>query len=78
MEKQLQSDTQEMSHNAVGMLKDPQTGTLSIVKLKYDAESKFAAVVEVAKQETKDQLIVFNRTHKFLVEEIFRKITGGK
>jgi acyl-CoA-binding protein len=77
VEKQATAQLSELKSPGIGLIKD-KDGYYSLVKLKYDSETKAAAVESIDKLDSRDEAIVVYKLKQYTVENIMRKARGGK
>jgi|ERR1043165_1724942 hypothetical protein len=77
VEQQVNATALELPEPAFGLHKD-QTGTYSIVEIKYDPESKAAAVTNLISLDSKDPSIASFKLKEYAIERVFRPTVGGK
>jgi len=77
VEKQLKADATELPFPAVGLHKDSKGG-FHIVEVKFDPESKAAAVSGIVNLHSTDPSIASYKLKEYVIEGVFRKVQGGR
>lgn len=77
VEKQLNATSAELPAPGVGLHKN-EKGQFFLYELKFDPETKAAAVVNVIDLYSSDPSIATFKLKEYVIEKVFRKVDGGK
>lgn len=77
VEKQLNASSANLTSPAIGLHKD-EKGSFALVEIKFDVESKAGTVSNLIQLDTTDPSIASYKLKEYVIENVFRKITGGK
>jgi hypothetical protein len=77
VEKQLNASHADLTSPAIGLHKD-KDGKFFLVELKFEVESKAGTVSNLIALDSTDPSIASFKLKQYVIENIFRKITGGK
>lgn len=77
VEKQLNASSANLTSPAIGLHKD-SAGKFFLVEVKFDVESKAGTVSNLISLDSTDPSIASFKLKEYVIEKVFRKITGGK